>query len=246
MGWSLADDLGSHAGPEQVKALHDKVKSVDPHHLTYLSVRGVYAGSEIKLPDSTAANLPQRLARTFEDWDKAAPLCDLTAGQCYPIGQPGPLSQVFETFRGGFERVRPLHKPLLANLQFYKWYARWWTKSGGDELRYPTPAEARNMSFQALCAGARGMVNYVYEDRVSHLPSQTELWREAQNISAEIRELVPFFLEAEPQILPESTLELMQARWTLPDKTLRITVNTTDQQNSDLAPLEVVCAVNHC
>jgi hypothetical protein len=244
LGWSLADDLGSHAGPEQVKALHEKVKSVDPNHLTYLSVRGVYAGYEIKLPDSTAENLPERLARTFEDWDKAAPLCDLTAGQCYPIGQPGPLSQVFETFRGGFERVRPLNKPLLANLQFYRWYARWWTKNGGDELRYPTPAEARNMSFQALCAGARGMVNYVYGDSVTHLPDQTELWQEAQNISAEIQELAPFFLETEAQILSASTPEVLQAQWTMAGKTLQITVNTTDQQICGLAPLEVAYAVS--
>jgi hypothetical protein len=100
------------------------------------------------------------------------------------------------------------------------------------------------MSFQALCAGARGMVNYVYGDSVTHLPDQTELWQEAQNISAEIQELAPFFLETEAQILSASTPEVLQAQWTMAGKTLQITVNTTDQQICGLAPLEVAYAVS--
>lgn len=59
--------------------------------------------------------------------------------------------------------------------------------------RAPTPAEMRNMCYQALARGARGLVIYYYTDIQSAFDSATR-WQAVKKIAADIKQIEPILL----------------------------------------------------
>lgn len=88
-------------------------------------------------------------------------------------------------------------KPLIAIIQAFDWsyFAR--LVPGERDLRPPTRAELRCMTFDALARGANGIFYYAYEAGAWKLRVQTDVWEDLTAVVAEVNQLKPLFT-AEP------------------------------------------------
>ena len=65
--------------------------------------------------------------------------------------------------------------------------------------RPPTAVELRNMVFQGLVHGARGILFYRYCGEEERAIQPSALWREVRTLAAELAELTPVLVTAEPE-----------------------------------------------
>ena len=88
-------------------------------------------------------------------------------------------------------------KPLIAIIQAFDWSYFAKLVPGERDLRPPTRAELRCMSFDALARGANGVFYYAYEAGAWKLRVQTEVWEDLVAVVSEVNRLKPLFT-AEP------------------------------------------------
>ena len=110
---------------------------------------------------------------------------DLIGCDPYPVAKR-PVSQATDYLREtkkGLMGVRPVWEVV----QCFGWH--WHDRSQADQRR-PTEAEVRNMAWQALAGGARGLVFYSYSYLCSGLPEREDgveqIWAEWKRVAAEI------------------------------------------------------------
>ncbi len=88
-------------------------------------------------------------------------------------------------------------KPLIAIIQAFDWSYFPELVPGESNLRPPTRAELRCMTFDALARGANGIFYYSYDARAWKLRVQTEVWEDLAAVVSEVNRLKPLFA-AEP------------------------------------------------
>ena len=88
-------------------------------------------------------------------------------------------------------------KPLIAIIQAFDWSYFANLVPGERDLRPPTRAELRCMTFDALARGANGLFYYSYQAGAWKLRVQTEVWDDLVAVVAEVNQLKPLF-RAEP------------------------------------------------
>ncbi|WP_261665157.1 hypothetical protein [Deinococcus sp. Marseille-Q6407] len=115
---------------------------------------------------------------------------DLIGNQSYPIGNDD-ISVTYRTMHSAVESALAQGRVPIANLQSSFW-----------GTAKPTPDEVRNMTYQALLAGAKGVVYYAYRATESDLDGEPFLWRGFQQLSQEVAQLSPLLLDGE--LLPLS------------------------------------------
>lgn len=171
LGWAIADDAGLHNAPDAISSVDAAVKAFDPGHPTYLSAVG-----EPYLV-SFAAGADLLGCQAFYVRDDRRSWAD-------------PLQYIEPEFIQATATAAAYHRPVIANLQAFTWKGE--RGPGSDpRARWPTGAEMYNMTYQALLAGARGIIYYTYRDVHTNVRTRPDIWRATTSLAAEIKSLLP-------------------------------------------------------
>ena len=119
-------------------------------------------------------------------YDRYHRAADVLAPDPYPIPRR-PIGFVAECIEK-LQKVTEYRKPIWAIPQSFGGYRSW--------SRPPTPAEVRNMTYQCLVHGVRGLVYYTYWDGRFAMADHPELWAMMQRLAREVKELTPVLLSA--------------------------------------------------
>jgi hypothetical protein len=205
LAWNLADDVDNGRwSPDRVLTLHQQIQSTDPNHPTYISGYS-------------------------KDLQQFVQCANVIGRQSYPIRQHttaelsstfSDMAEISSAFAG-----RPQHM-LFANLQVFPWSA-----APGQKGDVPTVPEVRNMTYQALLGGAKGILYYTYSDEAWYLPEHPELWNGLKTIGRELKSLSPWFLEGRYQPLKLTQQDLKAGVWVMQQRALLVAINTSQQQN---------------
>jgi hypothetical protein len=235
LAWALADDVQQFNNNRGAIAEYkNNVKNADPNHVTYIT-GDPGETKAISYLDST----------------------DMMAIQSYPIpnccvwtpavpaGAPR-LSKTYWDIANSVAKTDPVGKPVIANLQVFSWDYPGHPETVTDG-RWPTPQELDNMTYQALIAGARGILYYTYEnfDPTKPGPPQTmisetqpQLWQRIPVLSEEIKRLTPALLNGKRTSFISDDKAIYGATWRFENKTFLAVVNTAENQKEVNAALE--------
>lgn len=203
LGWNIADDVDNGRFlPSKIWKLHQLVRKADHSHITYVS--------------------------GFSERIKQFANCsDVIGMQSYPIryGKERELSSTYSQISIARDAISAFNRSFYANLQTFNW-------SNVKPLEYkgtrtPTFKEVRNMTYQALLAGAKGIIYYTYHDSSWHLPSQSQLWNELKFLAPEIREISSILLEGKFQKVEANSKSIISGIWVDRNEALVVVVNTS-------------------
>ncbi len=209
LGWSIADDAGDHAPPEEIAARHRELKAHFPKHLTYLSI------------SSWSKNIAENA------W-----MADLIGIQCYPIdypfpnpspGMPNPLYEAYHVFQKAAREAYWHDKPAIANVQAFNWGE----VKGQSGKRMPTPLEVRNMAWSAVAAGVKGLLFYSYDAGRSGVRHDPAVWRICQQFAREFKPLQSVAAAHRPTPLPTGDREVVAVRWATAKSIDFLIINTS-------------------
>jgi hypothetical protein len=120
-----------------------------------------------------------------------ANIADITMIDRYPIPWL-PLANFPQHVRMARLALGP-NKPLIAVIQAFDWSKYPDLLPGRPNLRFPTYAELRCMTYCALVRQANGLFYYCYDDGRWQLHEQAELWRSLTDVVAEVNAKLPLF-----------------------------------------------------
>ncbi|RTR26856.1 hypothetical protein [Deinococcus radiophilus] len=118
---------------------------------------------------------------------------DLIGNQSYPVGMDN-IAVTYQVMRSTVTSAQVNGRVPIATLQSFAWTNR---------QDPPNPAEVRNMTYQALMAGVKGIVYYAYRSQEVDLISEPVLWRALRDIAQEVALLSPLLLNGKFTILQE-------------------------------------------
>ncbi len=147
------------------------------------------------------------------------PVTELVAVDPYPIPR-FPLNTVYKSVVSARDVLKGTSSGLIAVLQGFGY-------ENDPTFTLPSNRQVRNMLYQALVAGAKGIIFYTYQDGRFYLPDHPDLCKLLKSIPAELKGLEDFLLNAEYCELPTNLADVYAAEWKKPDSTLTIIVNTT-------------------
>ncbi|WP_404784031.1 hypothetical protein [Altericista sp. CCNU0014] len=222
LAWNLADDVDNgKRTPLEVMALNRKIRAADPNHLTYISGYS-------------------------KDLQKFARCADILGRQSYPIRNhtTDELSKTHSEIAEIAEITATApQQALFANLQTFPWEVAGPPERG----TVPDTLEVRNMTYQALLGGAKGILYYTYYDEAWFLPDRPQLWQGLKALNREVQSLSPFFLDGTFEPLTFSSKPLKGGIWTKGEKSLWAIANTSvdrsqqalvrEKQGRAIAPL---------
>lgn len=214
LGWRIADDVGStkeEHTPDGVADLHCKVKQADPDHITYIS-----------------GNNSKRIPPFINT-------ADAFGVQAYPVGHRNNLPFNWPHYiTSVVNRAATKNHLIVANTQSFQWY-----DDRGDNV--PTYEEVRNMSYQALLAGAKGIVYFAYRELDWHLPEHSELWSGMQSFVPEIKQLSPILLNGKLKELKTSDENVLAGIWRYQDEALVVVLSTDLEETKEVSiPLPAI------
>ena len=114
-------------------------------------------------------------------------MADMVGNQRYPVGNDD-IGVTYHVMRSAVQSAQARRSVPVANLQTFSW---------GRGKPAPTAAELRNMSYQALMAGVKGVIYYAYRAREVNLGREPRLWAGAQSVAREIAQVAPALLGGE-------------------------------------------------
>ena len=156
--------------------------------------------------------------------------CDVFGGDPYPVSKR-PVSVATDAMREETKSLMGM-RPIWQVVQAFGW--NWVQPSQAKSQRCPTEAEKRNMAWQAIAGGARGLVFYMFDyycPGAKHAEDVDALWSEMKRISAEIKKHERVLLFADTVAIPDADLPKgVVGRFFREDgETWRLLVNTTDK-----------------
>ena len=172
--------------------------------------------------------------------------CDVFGGDPYPVSTR-PVSVATDAIREETKGLMGM-RPIWQVVQAFGW--NWIRDTQADRQRRPTEAEIRNMAWQAIAGGARGLIFYSYSHYCRDMPRREPvevLWPEMKRIAAEIRGHESVLLAAETSPISDAELSagVTGRRWRTSDgETWRLLVNTSASteavaQGVTLPPLDI-------
>jgi hypothetical protein len=208
LGWSIADDVdrGSFT-PNDVLESHHQAKTLAPNHVTYVS------GGSRKIEHFTNCS-------------------DIIAMQAYPLifGKGRELSIAYRKILFTKEYVNKFsNKAVYANLQTFDWAVEQPENPKYKQgTRAPTFEEVRNMTYQAILAGAKGIIYYTYHDQFWNLPSaKPELWEKMKSLVPEIKAINSFVLNGNFKNLKSEDNNILTGIWQSGKEALAVVINTS-------------------
>ncbi|MEG4495313.1 hypothetical protein [Microcoleus sp. D3_18_C4] len=215
LGWSIADDVDrGKFTPNDVLASHYQAKTIAPNHVTYVS------GGSRKIEHFTNCS-------------------DIIAMQAYPLifGKGRELSIAYRKILFTREYVKKIsHKAVYANLQTFDWAVEEPENPKYKQgTRAPTFEEVRNMTYQAILAGAKGIIYYTYHDSVWNLPAaQPELWEKMKDLVPEIKAINSFVLNGNLKNLKSGDNNILTGIWQSGKEALAVVINTSFDRDSEV------------
>ncbi len=213
-----------------MKAERELVEKLDPNHPGWIAI---WQHSEVR------------------DY---LPVFDAIGTDPYPLYKD-PIGMVTEWVRDTERGTMDL-KPIWEVVQVFDKDAYSWRKPGPprSECGAPTYDEVRNMAWQALAGGAKGLIFYSFFDlvKMDRKDPFERRWDEVKRIAAEIKGYVPFFhsLEKGPSVSVDDERIAVRA-WRNDGRILLALVNTVREpvtckvtldgkpETVTLAPIEV-------
>lgn len=179
LAWYLNDELPRSMAPE-LTGYYRKVRDGDPNHPCYIVL--------CTMPE--LGYFPQTT--------------DIMGVDPYPIPRTS-VTMVSDWTDDAVASVHG-HKPVWIVPQAFAWYQ--YNPEGSNRGRVPTEAELKTgraptyeeercMTYLALVHGAKGLIYYCYYD-LRVLPQYQEMWGWMKKIGAEVKQLTPLWLSAEP------------------------------------------------
>lgn len=212
LGWNIADDVDNgKLNPQEVLKFHQQVKLADPHHITYIS----------------------GYSNKIKEFGNSA---DVVAMQSYPIGNgDDEISLTYDRVSLVHDAVAPYQKAVYANVQAFAWQNK---KQGESHpVLIPTFDEVRNMTYQALLAGAKGIIYYTYHDSNWHLPLYPELWAGMKTLVPEIKAIDSLLLNGVLNIIDVGVKKVITGIWTYQNQALVVVVNRSYDRKEVSIPI---------
>ena len=200
LGWNIADDVDNgKLVPQEVLKFHQQAKLADPHHITYIS----------------------GYSKKIKQFGNCA---DVLAMQSYPIGNGnGEISLTYDQISLARDAVSRDKKAVYANVQAFAWQN---TKKGESHpIRVPTFDEVRNMTYQALLAGAKGIIYYTYHDGDWHLSSYPALWTGMKTLVPEIKAISSLVLNGQLNKIDVGVEKVIAGMWRERNQCLIVIIN---------------------
>jgi hypothetical protein len=97
--------------------------------------------------------------------------------------------------------------------------------------KVPTFTEVRNMTYQALLAGVKGIIFYTYADNDFEIKKHPALWAGMKTLPGEIKTLEPMLLNGILIPLKTNTEKIVAGLWQYRDRRIVCLVNTFNQPN---------------
>lgn len=143
---------------------------------------------------------------------------DLVGMQSYPINYET-LSATNYTISSAVKAAAPYNRPIIANLQAFAWKGR----------RSPTSKEVRNMTYQALIAGVKGITYYAYYDQNQNwdMASQRNLWNGIKSLVPEVKQLSPMLLNGNLTKITTGVQDVFAGIWTYQNQAVVVVLNTS-------------------
>ena len=200
-GWNVADDVDNgRVTPANVSNQYCQFIQADPNHLTYISG---YTKDEI-------ANFINTV--------------DAVGLQSYPVGRKGnrPISWTYDVISTARNFARK-NRLILGNTQAFRWNPE--NAATAQNARAPNIKEIRNMTYQSLIAGVKGILYFTYYDGYWNFSEHPQLWQQMKQLVPEIKRLSPMLLEGNYQEVNLGE-NILSGVWTLQNKGFAIIVNT--------------------
>ena len=153
--------------------------------------------------------------------------CDVFGGDPYPVSAK-PIALATEAIRTETKGLMGM-RPIWQVVQAFGW--NWIQDSQAKRQRRPTEAEIRNMAWQALAGGARGLIFYSYGYLCRDMPRRDPvevLWPELVRIAREIKDHERMLLAVDTEPVPDADLPpgVVGRVWRVDGETWRVLVNT--------------------
>lgn len=129
---------------------------------------------------------------------------DIIAPDPYPVGKVWGIDYVarcLESLQGSLQGNRPVWGVPQAF-------------GGYGSYGIPSPAQERNMTYQFLVHGAKGLIYYAYYDGGFDMRQHPDLWAMMSRLAKEVQALAPVLLDPSPgQILRAGPQQQVHALW---------------------------------
>jgi hypothetical protein len=196
LGWSIADDVDSYKD------------GFTPNHIADLHCKFKKADPDhITYISGSKDNRITKFINTAE----------AIGVQAYPVGENRPLNWVKHMI-SIVRNAAPPNRLIIGNVQAFRWDIQ--------GARAPTFAEVRNMTYQALLAGAKGIIYYTYFDDSWRLWEHPDLWNNLKNLVPELNGISPILLDGELREIEQGE-NVSAGIWVIKDQGLAAIVNTS-------------------
>ena len=203
LAWYTNDEMPPGLAPRQAM-LQEVYRREDPHHPTF-----------------TVLDKPWQV-RIF------MPTFDVIGMDPYPIGNHRGGIETAYGWGASCARQSYGMRPMWQVPQSFNW--RWYRDGLDDpEFRFPTPEEFRSMTWQAIAAGANGLMYYSFGAmRRQFKPDEFERhWAYVKEIVAEVAKHIPILLsDGLPPAVEGATAAVPVRAWRSKDGIWLLAVNT--------------------
>lgn len=206
LGWSVADDCNSRYTVTQVAQRAAEAQAADPRHLTYASLATSYGSPHTAYFNTTG----------------------MMGNQSYPVTSDLLLDSLKETYDMTSLAVRQATvngRAAIANLQSFSWNVG--PGYAPAATLWPRGLEVENMTYQALAAGARGVLYYTYLDQFNSVRKQPEVWNATVKLASEVKRLSPVLLNGTRRTLGTNVAEVVATAWNYQGVNYVTVVNTS-------------------
>ena len=143
--------------------------------------------------------------------------CSIAGQEIYPVNGGSKLRLVYESSRSCISQAAPFPLSPWTIIQTFNW-------ATNPQQREPTAPEYRNMLYQSLAAGAKGITGYSFSLGGRLDQRNPALWQEAVAGVDELRQLTPYLLTGK-FVRTELGDGLYAATWELPDSVVAMVVH---------------------
>ena len=162
----------------------------------------------------------------LDDLRDFLPTCDIMGLDPYPIAQK-PIGLVTEHTRGGNTALFGT-KPIWIVPQAFDW--SWYRPHQSEKERPPTLDEIRSMTWQAVAAGANGLVFYSFHGLFKFADKDmfATLWGSVVEVAREVKRFEDVLLSVEPSPKPVGVPSVLAVRtWRHGGDVYLLAANTT-------------------
>jgi len=151
---------------------------------------------------------------------------DAIGVQAYPVGENHSLNWVKNMISIARDAA-PKNRLIIGNVQSFRWYY--------EGAKVPTFDEIRNMTYQAIWAGAKGIIYYTYYDEEWSLPEHPDLWLRIKSLVPEMQAISSFLLDGDLKNIETGVKNLLAAIWLYQNQSLAVVINTSYERIAEVA-----------